>query len=221
MSGSPSSMRGRIRASSPRRRGSARMRGRSRRRRPTCADRRVEITGPAERKMMINALNSGARVFMADLEDSHSPTWANVVGGQGNSPMRSAARSASRRREKQLPAQRARSRRCRPAARLASRRAPSAGRRRADLGVAVRLRPVRLPQRARAARARHGAVLLSAEARVAPRGAAVERRLRRAPRTSSGCRAGRSAATVLIETILAAFEMDEILLRAARPRGAG
>ena len=44
------------------------------------ADRRVEITGPVERKMMINALNSGARVFMADLEDALSPTWANVVG---------------------------------------------------------------------------------------------------------------------------------------------
>lgn len=45
-------------------------------------DRRVEITGPAERKMIINALNSGASVFMADLEDSLSPTWANVVQGQ-------------------------------------------------------------------------------------------------------------------------------------------
>src|SRR5262245_20388458 len=45
-------------------------------------DRRVEITGPAEPKMMINAFNSGARVFMADLEDALSPTWANVVGGQ-------------------------------------------------------------------------------------------------------------------------------------------
>ncbi len=45
-------------------------------------DRRVEITGPAETKMMINALNSGARVFMADLEDALSPTWANVIGGQ-------------------------------------------------------------------------------------------------------------------------------------------
>jgi malate synthase len=42
----------------------------------------VEITGPAETKMMINAFNSGARVFMADLEDALSPTWANVVGGQ-------------------------------------------------------------------------------------------------------------------------------------------
>jgi malate synthase len=47
-------------------------------------DRRVEITGPTDRKMMINALNSGASVFMADFEDSLSPTWANVVAGQAN-----------------------------------------------------------------------------------------------------------------------------------------
>ena len=45
-------------------------------------DRRVEITGPAEPKMLINALNSGAKVFMADIEDSLSPTWANVLGAQ-------------------------------------------------------------------------------------------------------------------------------------------
>lgn len=48
------------------------------------ADRRVEITGPTDRKMMINALNSGAKVFMADLEDSTSPTWQNVLVGQVN-----------------------------------------------------------------------------------------------------------------------------------------
>jgi malate synthase len=47
-------------------------------------DRRCEITGPVERKMMINALNSGARVFMADFEDANSPTWENVVRGQAN-----------------------------------------------------------------------------------------------------------------------------------------
>ncbi len=47
-------------------------------------DRRVEITGPVDRKMIINALNSGANVFMADLEDSTSPTWENVVRGQAN-----------------------------------------------------------------------------------------------------------------------------------------
>lgn len=45
-------------------------------------DRRVEITGPVERKMIINALNSGANVFMADFEDSNAPTWANVIEGQ-------------------------------------------------------------------------------------------------------------------------------------------
>ncbi|MGE0581749.1 MAG: malate synthase A [Steroidobacteraceae bacterium] len=47
-------------------------------------DRRVEITGPTERKMIINALNSGAKVFMADCEDSLSPGWDNVIGGQVN-----------------------------------------------------------------------------------------------------------------------------------------
>ena len=48
------------------------------------ADRRVEITGPTTRKMVINALNSGARGFMADFEDSNSPLWANMIGGQVN-----------------------------------------------------------------------------------------------------------------------------------------
>jgi malate synthase len=47
-------------------------------------DRRCEITGPVDRKMMINALNSGARVFMADYEDACSPSWGNVVEGQRN-----------------------------------------------------------------------------------------------------------------------------------------
>src|SRR3982074_2350425 len=47
-------------------------------------DRRVEITGPTDRKMLINALNSGAKVFMADFEDANSPTWANLVEGQVN-----------------------------------------------------------------------------------------------------------------------------------------
>ncbi|MGA3020293.1 MAG: malate synthase A, partial [Bryobacteraceae bacterium] len=47
-------------------------------------DRRVEITGPTDRKMIINALNSGANVFMADFEDSNSPTWDNILEGQVN-----------------------------------------------------------------------------------------------------------------------------------------
>jgi len=47
-------------------------------------DRRVEITGPVDRKMIINALNSGAKVFMADFEDSNTPNWNNTIGGQIN-----------------------------------------------------------------------------------------------------------------------------------------
>ncbi|KAJ2006061.1 hypothetical protein GGI04_000095 [Coemansia thaxteri] len=57
---------------------------------PGLVDRRVEITGPVDRKMVINALNSGARTFMADFEDSSSPTWFNLVDGQIN--MRDAVR---------------------------------------------------------------------------------------------------------------------------------
>ncbi len=51
---------------------------------PGLVDRRVEITGPTDRKMTINALNSGAKVWLADQEDANTPTWANVVGGQLN-----------------------------------------------------------------------------------------------------------------------------------------
>ena len=47
-------------------------------------DRRVEITGPVDRKMVINALNSGAKTFMADFEDSNAPTWDNCIQGQRN-----------------------------------------------------------------------------------------------------------------------------------------
>src|SRR2546421_3328124 len=52
--------------------------------RPDLTDRRVEITGPVDRKMMINALNSGANVFMADFEDANAPTWANNLDGHVN-----------------------------------------------------------------------------------------------------------------------------------------
>ncbi|WP_410789153.1 malate synthase A [Kribbella sp. C-35] len=51
---------------------------------PGLIDRRVEITGPTDRKMTINALNSGAKVWLADQEDANTPTWENVVGGQLN-----------------------------------------------------------------------------------------------------------------------------------------
>ena len=51
---------------------------------PGLEDRRVEITGPVEKKMAINALNSGAKVWLADMEDAHTPSWANVINGQLN-----------------------------------------------------------------------------------------------------------------------------------------
>ncbi len=51
---------------------------------PDLMDRRVEITGPVDRKMVINALNSGAQTYMADFEDSNSPTWSNCMEGQAN-----------------------------------------------------------------------------------------------------------------------------------------
>ncbi|MGH8696876.1 MAG: malate synthase A, partial [Burkholderiales bacterium] len=51
---------------------------------PDLLDRRVEITGPTDRKMVINALNCGASTFMADFEDANCPTWANMIGGQVN-----------------------------------------------------------------------------------------------------------------------------------------
>ncbi|MDE0188010.1 MAG: malate synthase A, partial [bacterium] len=51
---------------------------------PALADRRVEITGPVDARMVINALNSGAKMFMADFEDATSPTWENLVEGQHN-----------------------------------------------------------------------------------------------------------------------------------------
>ena len=63
---------------------SAQASGPSRRSRKDLEDRRVEITGPVDRKMIINALNSGANVFMADFEDSNSPTWQNNIEGQIN-----------------------------------------------------------------------------------------------------------------------------------------
>ena len=73
-----------------------RARGRSRPR-PTDLQRRwVELTGPAERKMVINALNSGADVFMADFEDANTPTWRNMVQGQVEpASTRSGARSST------------------------------------------------------------------------------------------------------------------------------
>ena len=72
------------RTSCRKRRRSATPTGRARRSAADMLDRRVEITGPTDRKMVINALNSGANVFMADFEDANSPTWDNMIEGQIN-----------------------------------------------------------------------------------------------------------------------------------------
>ncbi len=94
-------------------------------------DRRVEITGPVERKMVINALNSGARVFMADFEDSTTPTWANLLEGQAN--LRDAVRRTiayTDRQDRQGVRPESGDRRAvRPHARLAPGRGAHAGRR--------------------------------------------------------------------------------------------
>src|SRR5918912_151500 len=68
---------------------------------PGLVDRRVEMTGPTDRKMTINALNSGAKWWLADQEDANSPLWTNVVNGRSTSATRSTARCSS-------PARRAR-----------------------------------------------------------------------------------------------------------------
>ena len=164
-------------------------------------DRRCEITGPVDRKMMINALNSGASVFMADFEDALSPTWDNVVEGQRN--LRDAVRRDDLARDagQGVPAQRGDRDAPRPAARLAPAGAARARRRRAGLGQPVRLRPLLLPQRApscSSAAAGRTSTCRSWRA-TSRRGSGTTRS--RSPRTSSASRTARSARTVLIETI--------------------
>ena len=174
-------------------------------------DRRVEITGPAEPKMMINALNSGARVFMADLEDSLSPTWANVVGGQ-------AAMADAVRRELTFDSPEGK------VYRLADRTATLVVRPRGwhlvESGVLVDAVPVS------ASLFDFGLYLFHNGAEALRRGSGPyfylpkleshhEARLWNEVfihgQTALGIPRGSIRATVLIETILAAFEMDEIL----------
>ncbi len=150
---------------------------------------------------------------MADFEDANSPTWDNCVRGPDQPARRGApARSAHAARTGKVYQlnERTATLMVRPRGwHLVEKHVPR--RRRAGVGVAVRLRPLLLPQRPRPARARQRALLLPAQAREPPRGAALERRLPPRRRTRSGIPRGTIRATVLIETILAAFEMDEIL----------
>ncbi len=114
---------------------------------PALNDRRTEITGPTDRKMMINALNSGAKVFMVDFEDSLSPTWWNALDGQRN--VDGCGAPHDRLREPGRPQIRAQGRNRHadhPPAWLAPGRAASDRRRRADLGQPLRFRALLLPQ---------------------------------------------------------------------------
>ncbi len=152
-------------------------------------DRRVEITGPTDRKMVVNALNSGARMFMADFEDANSPTWSNMVGGQAN-----LVDAIDRTIELETPEKTYRlndevaTLLVRPRGwHLPERHFLVDGD--ADLGEPVRLRPLPLPQRRPPARARQRAVPVPAEAREPRGGPPLERRLR--PRRG-GARPGRA-----------------------------
>ena len=157
-------------------------------------DRRVEITGPTERKMMINALNSGAKVFMADFEDALSPTWANVIEGQINC-------TDAIRRTISFQSPDGKTYRLndtvatllvRPRGwHLVEKHVLVDGA--ADLGQPLRLRALHLPQRQGAAGARQRPLLLPAQAGEPPRSAALERRLQLSPGRRSACRAARSA----------------------------
>jgi malate synthase len=173
-------------------------------------DRRVEITGPAEPKMMINALNSGARVFMADLEDALSPTWANVVGGQA------ALREAVRRTLELATAEKT--------YRLNERTATLLVRPRGwhldERHVLVDGTPVSaslfdfglfLAHNGAEALARGSGPYLYLPKLESHREARLWNDVFVAAQAAVGIARGSIRATVLIETILAAFEMDEIL----------
>ena len=175
-------------------------------------DRRVEITGPVDRKMVINALNSGAKMYMADFEDSHSPTWEATLEGQVN--LRDAVAGTidyTSPEGKRYPLEQADRHAAGAAARLAPGRKARAGRRPADLGQHLRLRPVLLPQRRRRCSPRAPGPTSTCPSWKATSKRGCGTTCSCWPRTRSACRAGTIKATVLIETILAAFEMDEIL----------
>ena len=176
-------------------------------------DRRVEITGPVDRKMVINALNAPVQAFMADFEDSARRPGSNIIRGQVN--LRDAIRrtiSFEDRGDRQgLPAERADRDAHRAAARLASAGEARAHQRRGRLRRAVRLRAVPRQQPRGA-----GAAAAPARTSTCRRWRAISRRgcgttCSSPPRRRSDMPRGTIKATVLIETILAAFEMDEIL----------
>jgi len=175
-------------------------------------DRRVEITGPVDRKMIINALNAPVRAFMADFEDSCSPTWENVIRGQVNlaDAIRRTISHADRRPARFIGW---------PSVPRLSSCDPGVGIcRKSTCGSMARRFPVRFstshcssPTTTR--RLRSGApgpyfYLPKMESHLEAR---LWNDVFLAAQDALGLPRGTIKATVLIETILAAFEMDEIL----------
>jgi malate synthase len=174
-------------------------------------DRRVEITGPAEPKMMINALNSGASVFMADFEDALSPTWENIVTGQW------AVREAVRRR---LEFRQDDAKEYRLNERVATLCIRPRGWHLDEAHVEVDGRPIGASifdfgiwffHNARELRDRGSGPYLYLPKLESHLEAALWNEIFEAAQHALDIPHGSIRATVLIETILAAFEMDEIL----------
>ena len=175
-------------------------------------DRRVEITGPAEPKMMINALNSGARVFMADLEDALSPDLGQRHRRPGGpARRRSAGRSSSRRpraRRTGSPSRPPRSSSDRVAGTSRSATCTSTGdRSRPACSTSACTWSTTAPRRSRAGTGPYSTC--RSWRATARRGSGTT--CSSPARRRSASRRGSIRATVLIETIFAAFEMDEIL----------
>ncbi|HEX2162406.1 MAG TPA: malate synthase A [Thermoanaerobaculia bacterium] len=186
---------------------------------PDLLDRRVEITGPVDRKMVINGLNSGARVYMADFEDANAPTWESCVAGQVN--LKDAVRREIELRsgEKQYALNR----------QVATLLVRPRGWHLDERHVFVGERPMS------ASLFDFGLYFFHNAAELVSRGsgpyfylpkleshreAALWNQVFARAERNLGLRAGAVRATVLIETILAAFEMEEILYE-LRERSAG
>ena len=174
----------------------------------------MEITGPVDRKMIINALNSGANVFMADFEDSNSPTWQNNLEGQVN------LRDAVAGHHQLSPVRKASSYQLNPKVGDACWCARAAGiwiekhflvDGKPISGVAVRFRPVLLPQRAARSIGKGTGPYFYLPKMESHLEARLWNDVFCFAQDELGIPRGTIRATVLIETILAAFEMDEIL----------
>ena len=179
---------------------------------PALRKRWVEITGPTSAKMVINALNSGSTGFMADFEDANSPSWSNMVGGQVNlaDAVRGTAGVRRRGQGQAVPPERRDRHAAGAPARLAPGGAPPDRGRRAGGGRAHGLRPVHPEQRARPDQAGQRAYFYLPKME-----SHLEARMWNDAMTLAeeqmGLDHGTARGTVLIETLPAAFQMDEIL----------